>query len=269
MTDETVVKEPETIEELEAAIAAEQVEVAISEPATVPAKEPAPELEQKTVPLGALHEERARRQELQREKEAWAQEKQNYLLMLERLSKPALVETDAPVDLEEFVTRGILQDALAKLTNQPPLGPQEIRDFVHWELQEAKARETLPDYDAVVDPFFTAIKGAKPVHEEIVARAARQNKSAALVAYEMAKQWGIGGAEDGEKETPGPPKEEVLHAVKLRNQSQMPKSAGVKSGGTAPEPLTIEALVNLPQPEFEKVWSKLTEADRQRLAKGD
>ena len=56
MTDETVVKEPETIEELEAAIAAEQVEVAISEPATVPAKEPAPELERSPPSRAPLQE---------------------------------------------------------------------------------------------------------------------------------------------------------------------------------------------------------------------
>lgn len=263
---------------------------AAAEPAQAP--EPVKE-EPKTVPLAALHEERQRRQDLQRQVEqqraADAAERQK---MQERLDALAKRFEPAPTPEPTFN-----DDPAAFLKSKADATEQQLAEFKAWrqaQEQQAEQQAHMQRFDAQIiaserefapkAPDYTEAvawlrnlretelrdlygvenpaERARIINQDIAALAARAlqaNRNPAEQAYNLAKMRGwTAKAPAAAPAAPAPDKIDTI--AKGQAAARTPSAAA----GVAPPSLTIESLAKMSEDDF----SKLSDAEFRRVMGG-
>jgi len=265
---------------------------AAAEPVATP--EPVKE-EPKTVPLAALHEERQRRQELQRRfEERDAAEKAERAKLQERLDALAKRFEPAPTPEPTFN-----DDPAAFLKAETEAAKQQIAEFRAWkQAQEEQAQQQAhmqrfdaqitaserefapkaPDYTEAVawlrnlrETELRDLYGvenpaerARIINQDIAALAARAlqaNKNPAEQAYNLAKLRGWASKAPAAAAPVAPPATDKIDTIAKGQAAARTPSA---AAGVAPPSLTIESLAKMSEDDF----SKLSDAEFRRVMGG-
>lgn len=246
----------------------------------------------KHVPLGALQEERTRRQELQQQLQAQQEMTQRmqerFNQIMERMQpqqpqqpqQPPEPEIPAFIDDPEGHINGIkaqfqreLEEVRAFYQNQ--MGQQQATAQGHALAQrtaadEAEFAKVTPDYPNAAQYFaqrraaeYAALNLDPVTVQQMVARdyqglainAAQRGVSAAKMLYDVAKAMGFSSQPQAPTGQKLPPR-------------AAPTSLGAVGGAPAsPEDrgsLTLEALADMSDAEFDKFWSGMERGSKQR-----
>ncbi len=247
----------------------------------VPTPEPVKE-EPKTVPLAALHEERQKRQELQRRfEERDAAEKAERAKLQERLDTLAKRFEPAPTPEPTFN-----DDPAAFLKSKADATDQQIADFNKWRQQQEQQAEQqahlqrfdsevsaaerefsskTPDYVEAVtflrnmrDEELREVYGVEdPAQRQLIinkdvaaiaARALQAKRNPAEQAYILARKRGWAGKAPEPAPTPAAP--DKIDTIARGQAAARTASA---AAGSAPPALTIDTLAKMSETEFGKL----------------
>jgi len=234
--------------------------------------------EQKTVPLAALHEERARRREMKQQMEAMESRLQQILEKVDR--KP---EIQAP-NFEEEPLEAIKhnQEQLAKaleqqnqtLTQQQQSAQQEqFKQQLISQYQNDAARfaQQQPDFNDAYQYMYNSrvnelqaygytqdqIASAMQNEELTLAYQAIQNEmSPAEVIYQVAQARGyvqkhVQNWQETEQKSPDEAKLDMIAKGQEASKSLS------NSGGKSDAEISLESLADMDDEEFDKMWDKL------------
>ncbi len=208
-------------------------------------------VEHKKVPLAALHEERSRRQALQKEKEYL----DTRLELMENLLRSRLNDNLYPPeegDKNSDSNGSDLNQTRAPSRNM--YGMDFYPEFI--AIREEIARLKHPDYDDVIKGFAGRL-GSDIALQQAVLNADDPTE----MAYKLAKQgsdiWRSGERESTRKK-----------AEKIEKNLNAPKTPTARGGEAFPEGVSIEKLLEMPHDEFSKIWDSLASAQRRRLCQG-
>ncbi len=250
------------------------------QPTTEQPQEKPKQEDNRTVPLAALHEERARRKE---ERERAEKMEQRFQQLLEKLGpqaeQPKIPDFEAaPAD---HLKAGLdaTQKELAEFKkwrdeqSQQSWQAQQHHQFVQTyasAAQEFAAKQTdfplaykhlMADRDAELQElgFVDAANRHRILQAEeqgIVAQALQNGKNPAEVLYAVAKRRGFKGgagtAEDAETK---------IETLRKGANASNPTAGG---GGNAEPPMSLEALARMSDEDFDKNWDKIMKPPRRR-----
>lgn len=220
------------------------------------------------VPHGALHEERARRKELQRENQEFREKLARLDEQVKFFKKP---ENEAPKFDEDpigFSKHEIdrLHRELANVSKQTPESINSLEQKIELmnmqrnvERQEMQFEKSTPDYrDALTyyaksraETFSELGYESEEVHElvakelqDATRRAIDSGKNPAEIVYKMAKRSGFSGKQDNEKDS-----RKIDTLKKAESASRSLSDTGGKSKGE----LSAEALAEMSDDEFKNL----------------
>lgn len=270
--------QPASAQAGESAPAADPVTPPEGQPTDAPAKH---------VPLAALHEERTKRQEMQRELEATKQRIADMEARFRQVQEPPQAPAVPDPQTDPF---GYMQHMDARIKAfeqaQQQAAEQQTQQARQQEFQQrfvqtvgaavTEFAATTPDYQDAVQYIYQrrasdlAVMGYSVEEQReivareemsIAARALQLGLNPAKVAYDLAKGWGFqGGANPSAPAAPD----------RAANGTFQAKTAGAASvslsgrGGSTPSGLTLEAVANMSDADF----AKLSDADFRRIAGG-
>lgn len=301
MSDEFTAEETAAFEAMQADTAPEATEtpeVTEETPPAPPAEEekaeeaPAPEAEKAEaepepvkppegfVPHGAMHAERVKRQEIERQFQAMRQE----LEALKAQQKPAEPETvPDPVLEPEKYTAWVKQQAngpaeeIRKLREQWSQQQQREQLMHTIQAREQEFAKAHPDYNDAVNyivnqrrqelSFFTTDEQAinAQVQADVLGfaeQAVRQGMNPAQAAYHYAKARGYKPAEKAT--APAPASDAAAKVAALANAQKQTETLGSASGPANAGALTAEMLAGMSDAEF----AKLSDDDIRRAMGG-
>lgn len=211
-----------------------------------------PSGEQKMVPLAALHEERSRRQALQKEREYL----NTRLTLLEGVFRSQLHEKNANSPSEE-----------GGKSNDPPDMKQArnlFGDMYHVALfpeflaiREEISRLKHPDYDEVISGFSDHLRSNASLQQAVL-----NAEDPAEMAYKLAKH-GSAIWETSDKQSA------KRNLEKIEKNLNAPRTPSARGGEISLEGVSIERLLEMPHDDFSRVWNALTPAQRRRLCQGE
>lgn len=251
-------------------------------PAEKPDDQPPEEKAPKMVPLGALHEERERRKELQREAQATteraARMEARFDEVMRRMQGPAKVEPQVP---------DINTDPVGHLKAEADRNRAEMEEFKAWRASQgqqtdqarqqaefvqqyaAKAREFAekqPDFQAAYTHLWADRNAelndlgfADPAERQkiiaaeeqgIALRAFRDNVNPAERLYAISKRRGFKGSAET-----GAAKIETLRAGTQASRS-------IAGGGVPEQNIGLEAVSKMSDTEFDKYWDRVVAGGR-------
>ena len=220
------------------------------------------------VPHGALHEERARRKELQRENQEFREKLARLDEQVKLFKKP---ENETPKFDEDpigFSKHEIdrLNRELANVSKQTPESINSLEQKIELmnmqrnvERQEMQFEKSTPDYrDALTyyaksraETFSELGYEAEEVHElvakelqDATRRAIDSGKNPAEIVYKMAKRSGFSGKQDNDKDG-----RKIDTLKKAESASKSLSDTGGKSKGE----LSAEALAEMSDDEFKNL----------------
>lgn len=202
--------------------------------------------DRKMVPLAALHEERGRRQALQKEREHL----RNRLDFLKEVVKS---QTSLDPDNEDDRESSTLDATKAKKffqdVYQSSLFPQILA------LREDIVRLRHSDYDEVIGRFAPELS-SDPSLQKVVMEA----DDPAETAYQIAKQSIELSADEERREN-----KTVQRIERNINAPRTPVSSGI---GISPGGISVEKLLEMPQEEFSRIWDTMNSTQRRKLCQG-
>lgn len=246
------------------------------------------------VPLGALQEERTKRQDRERELEETRASNQR---MQERFNEMMMrlqgVQTEKPAEPEDVIpdfnedpqghVQGLqrqfakqlaeLQAQVQQTQGQTSQHTQQQQLAVHASASEAEYRKAQPDYDFAaehfrltklaeyeafgLDPAAAAAQLARDV-SGIVLHATQNKRSPAEAVYKLAKALGY-----KPQQAPAPQQQQrqaPKAPTSLANVHGAPKAPDEDNGGT----LTLDKVANMSDKEFDKFWAEQAKGQIQR-----
>lgn len=248
------------------------------EPAQAPKQEQAQPPAQKMVPLAALHEERIRRREIERQ---YAEQKKALEDQLKQYQNPVPKFEDDPANNlrhEAEATKARLEqmERAVQQTRQE----QEARTF---EQQIASNTQAAEQAFAKAKPeYFTAVQYLQSVADKnlqlmgmddpaarqaqirqdamaMSLKALQAGKNPAEVAFQLAVNYGFKAGQPDQQLNAQPDAQKKIATLQQGQRA----AASMPSGGGKSVPMSIEALAQLDDDEFNKaiddpaVWKKL------------
>ncbi|HKX55581.1 MAG TPA: hypothetical protein VJN01_05750 [Xanthomonadales bacterium] len=246
----------------------------------------------KTVPLGALQEERQRRKELQdqlnQQAELNQRMQQRFEQMMGHMQQPQQV-TQQPVEIPQFVDDP--EGHVKALTEQFQQQIAQLRQHYEGNVQQqqaAAAGQQLAQRTAAAEQEFVAAQpdyphaaeyfmqrkaaeylalGADPVtiqqqlardYQNLAVVAAQRGQNPAQMLYNLSKAMGYTPAAAGQQ---GAPQGQQRPAAKAPTSL-----SGIGGAGRSPEEstgLTLESIANMTDAEFDKVWKQMSRNSKQ------
>lgn len=241
---------------------------------------PAPKRDQK-VPLGALHEERTKRQERELELK---QERDNnrdlqrqlaqYMIQQQQIQQPPPPAPEAPPAFEEdpvaafnylqqqlLDSRKQMQDYLQGNQQQQQAQQQHVQLAQSVSAQEAEYTKTVPDYPVAADYFYqrkvaeyTAFLGDPAAAQAQVARdyqgvalrAQQTGKNPAQLMYDMAKAMGY---------APGAPKPGGQQQQRREPPTSLSNLGGAPKAPDEAGTVGVSDISNMSDADFDKFWN--------------
>lgn len=258
------------------------------------AEAPAPQ-EPKHVPLGALQEERARRQEyqqeLERERQRAAQMEQRFQQMVERMQAaqqpPAPREEPIPAFDEDPAAHvaGLQRRYEAELAELRTFKEQQVQVSTLQQQQyqlmravqqaETDFTSTAPDYNAASEHYVQnklaeyrsyGLDDGAARHQlaqdmqRIAVTAFQQGRNPAEFIYNAAKAWGYSGAPQQQKQAPAAPQAVSRAPNGQYTRQQPPASLATMPGSAAPADegtMTLDKIASLSDAEFDRYWAQM------------
>lgn len=264
-----VVEQQEEIQQEPAGEVAEQ-----AQEEAVPEVRPEPQPE-KTVPLAALHEERARRKEMSARMQAMEERFGQVLQKLDAKDQPSAPDfEDEPLEALKFQTDQIskqLEQQNATLAQQQQ--NQQEQDYkaavvTNYQQDAARFQETAPDfmdaYRYMQNSRATELAAIGYSQAEVVniiqneelglaAQALQNEMSPAEILYNMAKARGYTQQQAPAHQDKSAEEIKMDMAAKGVDASRSLSSAGGKSE----KDISLESLADMDDDEFDKNWDKL------------
>lgn len=243
------------------------------------------------VPLGALQEERARRQELQDQNkqlmEQQAKMQERFQQMMERMAQPQQPQQpqEAPIEIPAFIDdpeghiNGLRQQLTRELEQvkqfqqqamqqqQHGAQNQQLAQYVSAAEQEFTAK--TPDYKVAADYFEQrktaeyAALGLDPVtirnqiqrdYQGLAMAAAQRGANPAEMLYNLAKAIGYtAGAQQQAQQGTQQPK---AAPTSLGSLPAVPKAPDEQGG------VSLESVANMTDSEFDKFWKQMERGSR-------
>lgn len=263
----------EPVEEVAPVI--EQKEVPKEEPKVEAKVETQPE-KQKMVPIGALHEERMRRQEIEREsKERFEKLEQRLQLLANPPAPVPKFEEDPAGHLRHQVETTQAELQAIRQSSEQSRQAQEAAQLERQIQEHTTASEQIfakehPDYieavkhlQAIADKNLQMMGMDDPtqriaqIRQDALAmsfKALQMGKSPAEVAYNLAVNYGYKAAQAEQKQ-------DAAKKVEAIQEGQ--KTASMPAGGTKQQTLTLDAIAQMDDDEFNQLvddpaaWKKL------------
>jgi chemotaxis protein histidine kinase CheA len=241
----------------------------------------------KKVNYGALHEERERRKELQRQLQEQQQRtqklEQTFQKLIERVQPPQQQQHEPSFDEDPIEALRVQNEKLARSVQEQnqTLAEQRayaerVRQFEEFRNRYAESAQAFakdqPDFgsayhhlvksrlDEYTHAGYTRKEAEQLLIEDeaaIVAKAYRDGVNPAERIYSLAKIRGYQAAAKNQPASVDKLEESVQKLEQLQKGLQASKSLS-GGGGKAQAPLTLEAVANMDDEEFEKIdWNKL------------
>lgn len=247
----------------------------------------------KTVPLGALQEERTRRQELQdqlkQQSELNAKMQERFQQMMERLTTPQPQPAEQPVEIPAFIDdpeghiNGLRQQLERELNQvrqaqQALMGNQQQSVHVQQLAQYVAASErefqaVQPDYSKAAEHFaarktaeYLAL-GATPEqaraalmqdYQNIAMASQQRGVNPAETLYKMATATGYTAQAAGQQQQPAPGQPAKQPNTSLSTLGGAPKAPDEQGG------VSLESVANMSDAEFDKFWKQMERGSRQK-----
>lgn len=237
--------------------------------------------QEKVVPLAALHEERARRREMKQQMEAMEARLQQILSKMDsKNEQPAPDFEEAPLDALKHQTELIqkqLQQQNEALTQQQQAKQAEEyqnRLIEHYRTDAARFTQNNPDfmeaYSYMYNSRVNELQAYGYPQEQIaqimkneelslVHQATQNEMSPAEVIYNVARARGYTAkqAQEIAKSAESTQKSEVENKFDMVAKGQEASKSLSNSGGKSEKDISLEALAEMDDEEFDKAWDKL------------
>lgn len=251
----------------------------------------------KMVPHAALHEERERRKEIERQTaEKEKQWEQRYNMLLQRFAPPQQQQAEQPpplpdrekdpvgyleaLALEAKREAAAVQQALQQRGQHDQQAQVIATIQQHATAAEMQFRQKAPDYDAAVAHLVSArhrqleLAGySAPADRQaliaqeamgLAARAMQERRDPAEIIYALAKEFGYAPPQQTPQQQPDP--EAQLQAV-ARGQQQARASLS-SARGAGPSAVTGETIAKMTEEQFNGWYEKATKAQRRAVLGG-
>ena len=248
----------------------------VEEPKVESPKEETQQKEQKMVPLAALHEERMRRREIEKESKERFEKLEQRLQLIANPPPPVPKFEEDPAGhlqhqvqttqaelkaIRESSEQSRQQQEAIQLEQQISVSTQAAEQIFAKDhpdyLDAVKYLQTIADKNLEMMGLEDPIARQAQIRKDALAmsfKALQMGKSPAEVAFNLAVNYGYRKAE---------PKAEPDAAKKIDAINQGQKTAAMPAGGTKSEVLTLAALEQMDDEEFNKLiddpsaWKKL------------